>query len=454
MATEAVERRSSSAELADFVSTLEFEAIPADGVRLAERCFLDTTGVTLAGAAEGAGPIVAAALRSESGGNVSLLGREGSATVTDAAFVNGTAGHGLDFDDVSDGMHGHPSVPMVPALLGVGQRENSTGRELLTAFVAGFETQCYLSPVINPDHYGAGWHSTATLGTLGAAAAVARLLELDTEATRHALGTAASMAAGLKRNFGTTTKPIHAGNAARSGVTAALAAADGATADAEAIDGVKGFFELYAGEGGVDLDARPRLGERWAIVEDGVGIKKYPCCYFTHAAISVASGLADDHAVDPDDVESVEVVASRGAGDALHHEDPRTGLEGKFSMEYTVASAIARETVGLAAFDDENVGDPSVQRVRERVDFEVDERLEYGSHETTVRITTTDGDSYEESVEGPPGKHENPLSDAELEEKFRMCGARVFESDTVTELHGRLDDLRSETDVAELVGAM
>lgn len=455
MATQSANHRSSEADLASFVSELSFDDCPTEGIRLAERCFVDTVGVTLAGAADDAGTTVANSVgRTAASDGVRLIGRDESASETDAALVNGTAGHGLDFDDVSSGMQGHPSVTMVPALLAVGQVESVTGRDLLTAFVAGFETQCYLSGPINPDHYEEGWHATATLGTFGAAAAVANLLRLDERETRHALSIAASLPAGLKRNFGTTTKPIHAGVAARSGVTAARAAAEGATGDADAIDGEKGFFDLYSGPDGAEYGERYALGEWWAIVEEGVGIKKYPCCYFTHTGIASAAELADTHDISHEDVESVEIVLSQGAADALHHADPETGLEGKFSIQYTVASAIARDRVGLAAFDDENVDDGGVQAVREQVTAVVDPDLPYGSHRSTVTIETTDGNAYANTLEEPPGTHENPLSDEELREKFCMCAERAFDRDRGEKLYDRLDDLRTESDVADLVRSM
>lgn len=455
MAIDTVDQRSFGAELAAFVSELTFANIPSEAVRLAERCFVDTTGVAIAGAAEGAGDIAAATVSKTDGPeHVSLLGHDGQASTTDAAYINGTAAHGLDFDDVSHGMRGHPSVTMVPALLGIGQAESASGSDLLTAFVAGFETQCFLSGPINPDHYEVGWHSTSTLGTFGTAAAVANLLDLDEAATQNALSIAASLPAGLKSNFGSTTKPIHAGAAARSGVSAALAAAEGATGDEHAIDGERGFFELYSGPDGPNYEDQYALGEYWALLQDGVQVKKYPCCNFTHTSITLASMLADEHDIEPKDVESVEVVFSQGAADALHHEDPDTGLEAKFSLEYTVASAITRDRVGLSAFDDENVDDPLVQMVRERVSKSVDSDLHYGSHQAAVTVRTTDGNEFVETRAEPPGTVEEPLSNAELQEKFRMGVTRVFDRAQADKLYDRLDSLRDESDVSELVRSM
>ncbi|MFB6171834.1 MAG: MmgE/PrpD family protein [Haloarculaceae archaeon] len=430
-------------DLAAFVAALGYDDLPEAAVRAAERVFVDTVGVTVAGAAEGAGEkAVALTTALSDGGDATLIGSDATATVTDAAFANATAGHGLDFDDVTWGVW-HPSVPLVAPILALAEREGASGRAAIAAYVAGYETQVHLAEALLPAHYERGWHATATFGTFGAAAAAAVLLDLDREQTRHALNVAASMPAGLKRNFGTMTKPMHAGQAARSGVTAGLLAADGFTAAANAVGGERGFCDLYAGDAEPDLDDLPELGERWALLADGIQVKKYPCCYFTHPAVAGTRALVDEHGIAPGDVERVTVTASQGAADALHYPDPDTGLEGKFSMEYVVASAVARDRVGLAAFDDENVGDPAVQRVRERVDFQVDPDLEYNPYRTTVRIETADG-AVERIQEKPPGTPEDPLSAAELESKFRMCVDRATWPVDADAAHRALDGLRDQ----------
>lgn len=427
-------------ELAAFVADLSYDDLPETAVRAAERVFVDTVGVTVAGAAEGAGRTAVDLATAISGGDATLVGSDSTASVTDAAFANATAGHGLDFDDVTWGVW-HPSVPLVAPILALAEHEESSGREAVAAYVAGYETQVYLAEALLPAHYERGWHATATFGTFGAAAAAAVLLDLDRERTRHALNVAASMPAGLKRNFGTMTKPMHAGQAARSGVTAGLLAADGFTAADDAVGGERGFCDLYAGDADPALDDLPALDDRWALLEDGIQVKKYPCCYFTHPAIAGAQALVAEHGIEPGDVERIEVTASQGAADALHYEDPDTGLEGKFSMEYVVACAVARDRVGLAAFDDENVDDPTVQRVRERVDFRVDPDLEYDPYHTTVRVETADG-AAERVQEKPPGTPADPLTDEELEAKFRMCVGRVGWAVDADAAYRALDALR------------
>jgi 2-methylcitrate dehydratase PrpD len=440
-----------SAALGAFISETVFEDVPDAAVRLAERCFIDTVGVTLAGATEGAGA-TAAAIAEE--GSTTLLGREETATLAEAALVNGTAGHGLDFDDVSWGMDGHPSVTLAAPALAVGERIDATGRDLLTAFITGFETECALAAPISPGHYERGWHPTATFGTFGAAAVTASLLDLDERATQHALDIAASMPAGLKRNFGTMTKPLHVGQAVRSGVTAGQLADEGFTADSAAISGSGGFWDLYGGIDGVDRDVEYGLGKPWAVLEDGVHVKKYPCCYFTHTSIANAIDLVTEFDVEPDEVERIEVHASGGAVDALPHEDPTTELEAKFSMPHTVAWAVVHRRVGLAAFEESAHEDSAVDALRDHVSLSVDPELHYDAHESRMSLETTDGDVYERVRENPPGTHEDPLSLEELRVKYEMCAERALEPAAVADSWAALDDLRSQPSTRALVNTL
>lgn len=444
-------------ELARFVPRLEHGDLPEDVVRLVERIFVDTVGVAIAGAAEGSGQTTAeafGALGPADRGPATIIGHDWQGTAPEAAFVNGTAAHGLDYDDVAEPMSNHPSTTMVPALLAVGESIGASGEDLIAAYVAGYETQYYLAAPIMSAHYEVGWHATSTLGTLGTATAVANLIDLAVDETRHALNIAASEASGLKRNFGSDTKPMHAGMAARSGVTAALLAADGFTADHDAIAADRGFLDLYTRPEGFDLSALPALGEQLGIAEAGVHVKKYPCCYFTHTTIEAASRLREEQGLAPENVAAVTVTMSQGAHDALHHQDPETGLEGKFSMHYCVAAALATERVDLATFDDENVDHPDVQAVRERVSFELDTSRPYASHGTSLRVETRDGKTFERDLADPPGTADNPLSAAELEAKFRRCASRRFDEARVERAHPLLDDLRDLDDVSELTATL
>lgn len=451
----AVEDSTLTATLTENISALEFEHLPPDAVALAEQCFVDTVGVMLAGAQEGAGATAVrmanAALNT--GGPATIIGDGATTAVTDAAFVNGVAAHGLDFDDVAEATLGHPSVTMVPPILALAEAREAPGSDAITAYVAGFETQCFIGSFVETTHSKAGWHATATIGAFGAAGATANMLDLDVERTRHALNIAASTPAGLSANFGAMTKPMHAGQAARSGLTSALLAAEGFTAAPEAIGGDGGFLDVYAASDNLSPPPSRAFDTRWGILEDGIHFKKYPCCYFTHTAITATSTLVNENDIAPEDIERVHVTASRGAATALKHDDPDTGLEGKFSMQYAVACAAVYDPVGLTAFDDENVSNPTVQRVRERVAFDVDSDLDYGSKQAVVRIETSD-ETFEHVREYPPGHGKDRFSDRELHDKFMMCAERAMTTADAQVVFDELRDLRDQDSIADVMARL
>ncbi len=432
--------------IASFVSTLEPDDVPPAAIETAEQCFIDTVGVAIAGSVEGAGA-TAARIAERTGETTAteatLLGRSERATTAGAAFVNGTAAHGLDFDDGSDAFGGHPSASIVPTLLALGQGLGVDGEALLTAYVGGFEAGCYLSAAIMPGHFEAGWHPTGTMGAFAAAAGGARLLGLDRAQTCTALGVTASMASGLLANLGTMTKPMHCGHAARSGVTAALLAAEGFSSNPAAVEGDRGFLRLYGGSEVVDEPGYD-LGTRWAIIEEGLDIKRYPSCYFTHPAMHLATTLVEAHDIDVDAIERIEVTIAEGGIDSLTYEDPSTPLEAKFSMPYMVASALVRDRIDFRIFRDDYLNDPEVQSLQQRVSLQLDPDLPHTSFATTVEITTKGGKTVSDSLgehPGPPGKATNPLSEDQLREKFMMCAARAMPETEAAELHTALGEL-------------
>lgn len=436
-----------SAELAEFISQLSFSDLPADAVETVERCFVDTIGVMLPGADEGAGKLAIEMVAAISEGDIPLFGTDRTASVTDATFANSTAAHSLDFDDDQFEITSHPSATMVPPILTLSAEEEiNDGRAAITAYVAGFETQYFLSRAITPSHYERGWHGTSTFGTFGSTAAAAALLNLSLGETRHALNIAASMPAGIYQNFGTMAKPMHAGQAARSGITAALLAAQGFTAASDAISGPNGFFNLYAGDAGVDTAKLPTLGERWALVENGIYMKKYPCCYATHNAIAAAEHLAATEEVTPENVASVRVIVSPGAKEMLTYPDPDTGMEAKFSLQYCVASALAPDSIDLTTFDDDGVTEPTRQALRERIEMVIDTDIPYTDTQATVEIETIDDENYRMHHTATPGSPENQLSEEELRRKFRQCAEQTDRGDLVAHFDN-LRDLRN-ADVA------
>jgi 2-methylcitrate dehydratase PrpD len=259
---------SPEATLSDSVATTSYENVPRDACETIRRAFLDTVGVTLAGALDDAGAtaFTAEGIDSEAASAATVLGVGTERPPTQRALHTGTASHALDYDDLAWAMDGHPSVTLVPPLPVLAEETDAGGEDLITAYAVGFELECALAAPISPDHYKAGWHATATFGALGATAAAASLLGLSAAETRHALNTAASTPAGLKRNFGSMTKPLHAGLAARSGATAARLAAIGFTADADAVSGDRGFWDLYGPDERGDFAFGPRrvgAGRPW-----------------------------------------------------------------------------------------------------------------------------------------------------------------------------------------------
>lgn len=440
-------------DLGAYVAGISFEELPESVVHTTERCFVDTVGVSIAGATEGAGTIAAEVFSSLSGGGgpATMLAGGDGIPVHDAAFANGVAGHYFDFDDVMTNIHVHPSVTMVPAILAVAEAQRARGEEAITAYVAGLETQYFVAAPINPGHYERGWHATSTYGTFGAAAAVANLLGLDAEETLHALNVAASMAAGLKRNFGSMTKSLHAGHAGYAGLLAAYLAGRGYDATTDAMVGEAGFYDLYSGEEPPDYDAFPEFEDGWVLDDVGIDTKKYPCCYFTHSAIEAAATLTADHDIDPAAVERVLVRASQAAADTLAYERPATGLEAKFSMYYTVASAIARDRVELSTFDDDAVHHGATSDVMDVVEFDVDPDLPYGSHASTVKIELADGTVLERHLSEPPGTPATPLSEEELRTKFEMCAKRAVDDATADSLYEALSTLRDATDLSSIM---
>lgn len=412
----------------EFVATFEYDDLPQEAVESIVRAYVDTVGVAIAGTETDVGRSAAKQFADDS-------------PTGDSLYI-GAIAHALDYDDLSWGIDGHPSVVLVPPVLALAKRREITGRDAITAYAAGFETACAVAGPISPDHYERGWHATATFGVFAATAASAHALELDAPQVRSALNIAASTAAGLKRNFGSMTKPLHAGFASRSGVTAAQLAADDVTADAAAITGDGGFWDLYGDPGTPD----DHLGERLALVDDGIHTKMYPCCYFTHSSIAAAKNLVADNGLAVEDIEGVTVSASRGAADALQHPEPSNGLEAKFSMEYTVAAAIARGGVGLAEFEPPALSDDTIEHLRNRVSFAPDPALHYDSHEATVTIRTRSG-SHKVTRTDPPGVHENPPTESELHAKFEECATRAISQHRSESIYDELAALPECTDV-------
>lgn len=445
-----------TARLAEFVVKTSLEDCPTAALPLVRRAALDTIGVTLAGATEPAAVIVRRAIRAEGGLPLTtVIGTRVRTSPTWAALANGVAGHAHDFDDTNFSLMGHPSVPLFCAALAAAEAQPADGRAVALGYLIGFEISATLGAAVNPDHYTRGWHATSSVGTVGCAATAARIVGLDVTETRHALGIAASLASGLKENFGSMTKPYHAGHAARNGVWAALLAREGFTASDTALDGNQGYVAAFGGRGALDA-ALDGLGRAWHVETSRIAVKPYPSCALTHAAIDTLIELRERERLRPEQIADVEVGVHRVVPDVLRHPRPTTGLERKFSMQYCAAAALADGRVDLASFAGADVAEPAralMSRVRMVVDPAMPDDLERQAW-SRVTVRLADGRTLNVPARGAQGHPETPLSDARLREKFLACAAVVLPRDDAEGIAAQLEHLDDIPDIRALTSRL
>src|SRR5438876_8328865 len=422
--------------VAGFVVATRATDIPADVMHLGKRSVIDGVGLALAGAASETSAITRrylASLGIASSSGSTVVGSDLRLPARFAAFANGVSSHADDHDDTQlavakDRVYGlltHPTAPALPPVLALAERDRRSGRDLMAAYHVGVEVECKVAEAILPRHYQHGFHSTATCGAIGAAAGAASLLRLDRETTRRALGIGASQAAGLRENFGTMTKPFHAGRAAESGLVAAEIAALGFTASPIALEADRGFFR--AAGGGYSADAIVgTLGSPWTFAFPGVSIKPHPSGSLTHPGMSVMLDLVHRHDLRADRVKRVSVGTNHNMPNALIHHCPTNELQAKFSMEFCMAILLLERKAGLEQFTDAVVNRPDVQALLKRVEFGVHPEAEAAGFDkmtTLIEIELDDGLVVKGSADFGKGSPANPMSDEELFHKFRECAA-------------------------------
>jgi 2-methylcitrate dehydratase PrpD len=413
-------------ELGRFVADVSFERLPSEAVAVARTGFIDCIATMIAGAGDPAPQLLRKALYPADGGDASLYFSGERVSAPEAAWINGTAGHALDYDDVAS-LRGHPSTVLVPAILAEGEALGASGRAMLAAYVAGYETWAELAWRDPGHHHRKGWHPTGIFGPIGAAAACASLRRLDAQRTTNALALAASQSSGIMANFGTMTKPFHAGRSAHSGLMAARLAEVGFTASPDALEHPQGFLSAVSPAGEVDRENPPRgLGSEWKIVKYRLGIKKYPACYCTHRALDAMLELLARHPLKPEEIERITVSLSDTHSLILRNHRPQTALEAKFSIEFAMAAAVIARRAGLAEYTDIFVRRPDVQELMRRVFAETnqnyDPEVSGASVWDQVRVELAAGGTIEsEKVSRAKGHADRPLSESELFEKFRGC---------------------------------
>jgi 2-methylcitrate dehydratase PrpD len=422
-------------EVAEFIVAARYDRVPEDVAELGKKSILDGLGLALCGSVADSGNLSREYVKSLglARGDATVIGSPMKVAARFAAFVNGIGIHADDYDDTQlavaeDRVYGlltHPTAPALAAALAMGEVRRTSGRDLMAAYHAGVEVECKVAEAIAPRHYDEGFHSTGTCGTLGAAAAAARIAGLNIEATQRALGIAASEAAGLRENFGTMTKPLHAGRAAESGVTAADLAGLGWTAADQILEAPRGFFR--AAGGGYDVKAiQHKLANPWTFRSPGISIKPHPSGSLTHPGMTEMASLIREHAIKPGQVERVDVGTNRNMPNALIHHQPKTGLQAKFSMEFCMAVLLLYGKAGLAEFADEVPNRPEVREMIARVHFGVHPEAEaagYNKMTTILEIRLKDGRRITGRTDFAKGSPANPMSFEEVAAKFHDCAS-------------------------------
>ncbi|GGZ17242.1 MmgE/PrpD family protein [Novosphingobium colocasiae] len=421
--------------------------LPESAITVARQCILDWFAVTLPGSREECAILLSDELESFGSGPSTVVGRAKRLSPYDAALVNGTASHALDFDDVNRLMQGHPTVAIFPAVFAVAEATGATGKDLLTAFIAGYEAACMVGSMVNPSHYARGIHSTGTVGSIGAAVGVGVLLQLDEEQMTSAIGLGATQASGLKAMFGSMAKPFHAGKAAANGVLSARLAARGFIAQPYGLEDIQGFITTQS-----DEPIRPLVKIAPGTEVVNTLFKYHAACFCTHSTLDCLRDLRQRHALTPENVASIDIHVS-----ALHLKtagipDPVSGLETKFSLRHAAALAIHQvDTSALETFSDEVASEPGLVATRNRVTVHGDMP---GGSNTRLLVRSTSGEVYE-------GEHNTGIVETDLvaqgdrlAAKFRSLAAPVIGEERAERLMSgimRLDEETSAVDLANII---
>ncbi|MGH3760968.1 MmgE/PrpD family protein [Actinophytocola sp.] len=439
--------------LGRWLAGVSLDDVPEQARATATRSVLDCLGVTLAALDQPIVSVVDGYAGKDDHGPASLLGLGRRVSAERAAFVNATIGHALDFDDVSHTEGGHPTVAILPAALAAAEARHATGRDLLLALCAGVEVTTKIARGVNFTHYDKGWHPTATLGVFGAAAAVAKIHGFDAGQCAGALSLATAMSSGLKSSFGTMAKPVQVGRAAQSGVQCADLVAAGATTNPAAFEETQGFCTVYNGPGTFDTDEiTAHLGAPWDLVDPGIAIKLHPCCGGTHAAVDAAielhGGLGQ-----ADRIERVDAYIHPRRFAHLDRPRPDGPLAAKFSLQHTVAIALARGEVRIDDFTPASIEDGDVVAVRELVHGHPlpPDRLGPEHFAAEVHLTLADGSARRARFERPRGRTpETALTDGDIRRKFDSCTHKVLSAAERDRVAGLVADIADLSDVDEL----
>ena len=419
-------------EVAEFVLSTEWSSLPEELISIGKKSILDGLGLALSGSVAKSGRIVQQYLDSQKlTGETTVIGTSLRVPPRFSAFANGIGIHADDYDDTQlasgpDRVYGlltHPTAPCLPAALSVAEQENLSGRSFMLAYHLGVEIETKLSEAISPRHYQQGFHSTATCGTFAAAVAAAKLYQLELKHLLYALAISASQSAGLRENFGTMTKPFHAGRSAESGVLAADLARHGFTATNRILESPRGFFQAHGG--GYTLDSiQGKLGQPWSFLSPGISIKPHPSGSLTHPGMTTMLQLILEHNLLPANIDRIAVGTNHNMPNALIHHRPTNELQAKFSMEFCIAILLIERRAGLNQFRDDVVTRSDVKEMIDKIDFRVHPEAEaagYDKMTTIIDIYLKNGDMVSGRADFGKGSPSNPMTYDEVADKFREC---------------------------------
>ena len=433
--------------LARYAVETSYRSFPKPVVHQAKRCFLDLLGVALGGSRQPLSNILVKVAKDIGGKpQATILGHGLKTSVMNAALINGAMAHALDYDDTHVGSMGHPSAPVIPAVLAVAEWKGLSGKSALEAFILGFEVETRISMGMGPKHYERGWHATSTFGRFGAAVAAGKLLGLSLGEMKQAVGLAGTQAAGLRLVFGTMTKPFHPGKSAFDGVLSAILAQRGFTCAPNILEGKKGFVEALGDHSKLEPMVK-NLGRKYEVLHNT--FKPYAACLFTHPTINAIIDMRKKYDLQPEDIGEIQCDVARFCLDSAGQVEPKTSLAGKFSVYYCAALALAEGVAGEDMFTDRKVLGPKMVALRKKVRARMIPRFK--DTEARVTITTKEGKKYSAYVDRPKGDPRNPPTDQELEDKFRSLAAFVLSQRRIDSLVKTIWRLEKVPNIRQLI---
>jgi len=447
-----------TATLAELVKETDLDDVSPEAVAHAKRSIRDFVGVAMYGSQHEVGSTLMSYVDEFASAGDAVVFGHGTSDAPHAALANGTFGHAVDFDDTFESVVIHPSGSAFPAALAAADRDDKSGRDVLTGYIVGLEAAYRIGRSVSPSHWTKGWHSTGSVGVFGATAAASSVLDLSVEAIQRAFGIAGSSASGMQKNAGTMTKPLHAGHAATMGIRAALLSQKGFTSNPSILGGENGYGTLYTSEDGYSpyhITNPDHHG--WAVLDNG--FKPYPSGVVTHAPMEALRNIVSEHELTPEDVESVTVTMDRTVSEKLDSKEPRDGLSAKFSYEFCLAAVLREQTPGVHEFTDEYVRESDTRAAMEKIERDPVDNLfaesteAEASYGARVKVRTKAGHEHVEEVRTAPGGPSNPLSDERLREKFTECVETVLNTEDTShlwEIIGEMEEPGTLTELREL----